>query len=196
MRLRSAMLALVLFAGVSGCGEMARTDSSSASSKSSHGPRWRVTDAADGDTLTFLDSTDDEEVVAFGSEADPRDRRAVEAFTRRYIKAGNEADGAILCSLLAPNIARKLPQAYGGRSNPSFLQGKTCTEVMSKLFKHRHRQLSSEASGYRVTAVRIKGSRAFALMAFSKFPERRFLSLARRAGGWRLSDELIDGKYP
>jgi hypothetical protein len=155
------------------------------------------TDADDGDILTKIDSNDDGEIVEYGRPATPAEKLAITTFVKHYFKAAAAGDGAALCSLTISNFAEKIPKYFSKPSTKEpYLYGKTCTEVMSRLFKHRHQLLAKEAAGFEVTGVRVNGNNGFALLAFTTMPERRYISVAREGQAWKLSEELIDGPYP
>jgi hypothetical protein len=152
-------------------------------------------DADDGDFLTPEDRNDDHEVVEYGHAAGAADKQVVTAFARRYVKAAAAEDGATACSMIIPSLVKLIPKSYGRPADSSYMIGNTCAEVMSKLFKHLHRELATEAAGLRVTGVRVRGNRAYALMAFTTTPEPRYLVVERVGGVWK-TNELIYGNFP
>ena len=130
--------------------------------------------------LGYRDS-DDIEIVDYGRAASSAERQALTAVVERYYAAAAAADGRVACSLLALAFAKSIPEDYGrgGGSGPAYLRGKTCSAVMSLLFKHEHRQLSDKIE---VTDVRIKGREALALLG-TKTEHASYLILEHQRGG-------------
>lgn len=166
--------------------------SAGANAKTSEGP---ANDASDGDFLDAQDKGDDVEITQYGHRAGAKDEQAVKGFTTRYFAAAGAANGGALCALLPPASARSIATEFG-KAGETYLRGKTCAEVMSKLLQHNHRQLAIEASKFKVTSVRVNGNNAFALLAFTTMPERRYISVQREGPTWKMSSEYIDGPYP
>jgi len=149
------------------------------------------------DTATRrLEQHDDVEIEIYGKPATPAEWQATEAFARGYFAAAVAEDGARACPMLASWLGPTLGGSYEGPKDPTYLHGKTCPEIMTKLFKHRHRLMAKEAKGLEVTDVRVTGHTAFILLAFKGIRERRFMGLEREgANGWKL-EALMDSQYP
>lgn len=128
---------------------------------------------------------DDEPIRYFGHAAGVADQRAVTALVRRYYVVAAAGDGATACLLLASPIAGSVVEAYGGSVGPPALRGKTCAAVISKLFKERRRQLAADNATLKVTGVRVKGDRAYALLSATTMPVGDIL-LRREQGAWRI----------
>jgi hypothetical protein len=132
---------------------------------------------------------DDARDLNYGHAATPAEERSVAGLVRRYYAAAAAGDGAQACRLLVPLTAESVVEDDG--RSPS-LRGRTCTVVMSKLFKLQHRTLAGKSAALEMFAVRIKGNRGLALLEFPEIHEVRQLGLRRVAGTWRIVD-LLDG---
>ena len=152
-----------------------------------------VKDANDGDYLTLPDRDDDGEVVEYGHAAAPAQYRALASLAKRYIAAAAAEDGATACSLLVAKLLEIVTKRY--RHLPE-MKGKDCAQAMTTLFKSHHRKLAIESAGLEVTGARVDGNKAYALLAFKTTPERRFIYAERQAGGWKMSEGLLDSPYP
>jgi hypothetical protein len=161
-------------------------------------PRPGIDDTYDEDdkAVRRVEQHDDAEIEIYGKPASPAEWQATEAFARAYFSAAAAEDGARACPMLASWLGPSLGGSYEGGKNPSYLHGKTCPEVMTKLFIHRHRLLVKEAKGLEVTDVRVTGHTAFILLAFKGIRERRFMGLEREGtNSWKL-EALTDSQYP
>jgi hypothetical protein len=205
---QKALLALLAIAlpsvGVTACsgagkkGTGATSQASSAATGTSSGATTtgsHFNDAEDGDERTPTDNNDDSLVLEYGHVANAADRLAVTAFVKRYYAAAAAADGATVCPMLVPYIVEIVPYDYAPAAGPPSLRGKPCAVVMSKLLERHHRRLVVDLAGLEVTAVRVAGSKAFALLAFTTTPERRFISVVRERSTWKM-EEVIDGSFP
>jgi hypothetical protein len=143
-----------------------------------------------------VENHDDAEIEIYGKPATPGEWRATEAFARGYFAAAAAEDGARACPMLTSWLGPTLGGSYEGTLDPVYLHGKTCAEVMTKLFEHRHRLMAKEAKGLEVTDVRVTPHTAFILLAFRGVRERRFMGLERQgANNWKL-EALTDSQYP
>jgi hypothetical protein len=161
------------------------------STTSAGGPK----DLSDGDN----DARDNDDVglVQYGNAASPTDKLAVTAFVERYFQAAAAADGATLCSLMVSGLAAALAKELSKLSRPSYMRGKTCAQIMSKLYRYRHPQFATEAARFELAGVRVNGNKAYALLAFMGITERRFIPLEREGGTWKMKPiELADSEYP
>lgn len=141
-----------------------------------------IKDSYDGDdnATRQTEENDDEEVEHYVHRANAYEWHEAKAFVKAYYAAALKEDGAAGCALLVPSLAEKLPNAYASSPTLSYLQGKTCPEVMTKLFTHRHKLIEAEARGVEVTDVRSADVKtAFILLAFKGIRERRFMGVER-----------------
>jgi len=134
---------------------------------------------------------DDSPVLRFGHAANHAEGRAIASLIRRYYAAGAVGDGASACSLLYSLLAESVVEEYA--QSPG-LRGKTCAEVLSKLFKRRHRELTGDVAALEPTVVRVGGDHGLALVRFGAARERRVL-LRRERGAWKM-DVLLDLGVP
>lgn len=156
-----------------------------------------IEDAYDGDDGAFrgTEEGDDVEVQEYGKPSDAAEIRAARAFVGAYFGAALREDGAAGCALLEPAVARDLGGSYEKPGPQHYLQGKTCPEVMRKLFVHRHRLIVAEASRVEITAVRHTPGTMFVLLAFRGVREPRMMGIAQLGSDLRL-EAVQDSPYP
>jgi hypothetical protein len=144
-----------------------------------------------------VEERDDEEIEIYGRPATAAEYRSAAGFAKSYFAAAAAEDGATACTLLVPPLAKAIAGDYEKPSDPSYLRGKTCAQVMTKLFKHRHKLMAAEAAGLEVTDVRVSRTTktAFVLLAFKGIRERRFMGVERFGKAWKL-EALMDSQYP
>jgi hypothetical protein len=187
--------------GVGACGDAGKgTDSASGSPSSAAAtvattraePRLPTDSDEDNDNPggSRYDA-DDSPVLRFGQAANHAEERAIASLVRRYYAAGAAGDGASACSLLYPLLAESVAEEYAQSLG---LRGKTCAQVLSKLFKRRHRELAGDVAALALTVVRVGGDRGLALVRFGATRERRVL-LRRERGAWKM-DVLLDVGVP
>lgn len=182
-------------------------------SRAAFTPRHRpgVDDAYDGDDtgLRATEEKDDEEVERYVRPADAAEVQAAASFVKAYFAAALHEDGAAGCALLVPSLAAGLGKSYERPSVPSYLRGKTCAAVMTKLFASRHKLIVAEAAGVRITAVRTTEvspaelrtanvpthKTAFVLLSFRKMREPRFMGVEHYGHTFKL-EALMDSPYP
>ena len=211
MSRRLSVLSLTMLSAlaVAGCGGTSRDSSTSTAlvQKAKQGEtvtaplkapqRPGIDDTYDEDDRAprRVEEKDDEEIEIYGRPATPAEHRAAVAFAKSYFAAAAAEDGARACKLLLPRLAKGIGGSYESRGDPSYLRGKTCPEVMTKLFRHRHKLMAAEAAGLEVTDVRVTTSTAFILLAFKGIVERRFMGVERFGKTWKL-EALLDSQYP
>jgi hypothetical protein len=189
--------------GVGACGDAGkRTGSASGSSSSAVAAATVATTRVQPRLPTDSDEdndnpggsrydADDSPVLRFGRAASAAQGRAIASLVRRYYAAGAAGDGASACSLLYPLLAESVVEEY---SQSPGLRGKTCAEVLSKLFKRRHQELAGDVAALKPTVVRVGGDHGLALVRFGGTRERRVL-LRRERGAWKM-DVLLDIGVP
>ena len=104
------------------------------------------------------------------------------SLTKRYYAAAASDEGAIACTLIVSSLAKSVPEDYG-RSGP--FQGKTCPEVMAKVFKRVAGQPSGVLAATKVTGIRISGNRGFVQLSSSAMPTGEIYVL-RKDGMWKV----------
>jgi predicted small secreted protein len=135
---------------------------------------------------------DDDETLGYGRAADRADTHAITNVVERYYAAGTSDDGRVACSLLISNLARSAREDYGEGAGPSYLRGgKTCSAIMSTLFKHFRGELAGPS---KVTGVRVKGNQAEALVGSRTMPAS-YIMLEREGRVWRI-EELLGATLP
>ncbi len=69
--------------------------------------------------------------------------------------------------MLDPITAETLVERHSrGRGSPS-LRGDSCAQIMSKLFRLRHRELVEDMANFRITLVDVRGKRGVAFAPFT-----------------------------
>jgi hypothetical protein len=131
----------------------------------------------DNDVQASCDDMNNNSVLSYDHAASVDDRQAVTAAIKRYYAAAAAEDDAKTCSILYWTVAEAVPEEYGRAPAPPSLRGKTCTVVMSKLFRQHHRQLAAEPATLEVTSVRIEGPRELAIFRLPTTPEPRKITL-------------------
>lgn len=126
---------------------------------------------------------DDVSTRDYGQPADTKDKRALTFLTRRYYAAASRSDGATACSLLAPAFAKTIPGTYGhGSAGPSYLRETgTCPAVLTLLFQHVHRQVSTQIE---VVRVRVDGDNGLVLIGGPNM-QASYLEALREGSQWR-----------
>lgn len=137
---------------------------------------------------------DDASVLRLGRPADPNARRGVTALLERYYQAAAADDGAKACAMIYRPLARTLPSDLATQG-PIYLHGaRTCAAVTTKLFMQSHAQINAYSTRLKVARVRLKGSRAIAVLRFKGLAARQ-IELMREGSNWRL-DALLDNELP
>ena len=155
-------------------------------------PRDRDNDI-DNSSGSYFDG-DDRIVRAFGHAASATDRQAITAFVKRYYRVAAALDGAKGCAMQSASISKSLPEVLGRRPGPPYLSGKTCAEVLTKVFRQNYRQIVVYAANLQVSSVRLGGQEGYAILAFKGLPGRA-LRLFREHGVWKIG-ALLDGELP
>jgi hypothetical protein len=161
-------------------------------------PRQRpgINDSYDGDDHNpnnTSENNDDPE--RHGRPATLAERQSVTEFVEKYYTAAVANNGAVACSLLIPSLVNGIGGSYERPGDPSYLHGKTCAQVMTKLFEHEHKLIAAEAAGLEVTGVRVGSGMAFGLLAFKGAREPRYLGVERYDNTWKLRG-LTESPYP
>jgi len=131
---------------------------------------------------------DHDAIPIFGRPAGAADRQAVTALVGRYYAFAAAGDGGRACSMLYAVMAERFVEEHRRGKGPASLQGDTCAQILSKLFKQRHRELREDIATYRVLVVQVRGNRGIALVRFgapAKMEEFEVL-VHREGGSWRI----------
>lgn len=179
MKPHTRILAAVIMgiAVLAGCGSARRSSSGSASSTIARsraasganrsvslqvphypGVPWFAGDS-DGDN----DRNADENMHTPGREGSPSERRAISDAVRRYYSTALVGNGRAACAMLARPLTTSMLVEYGRYGAP-YLRGNTCTEIMSKVFRHDRRQVVAVASTQKLVDVRLEGDHGYAAL--------------------------------
>jgi ketosteroid isomerase-like protein len=137
---------------------------------------------------TYFD-VDDKISLDFGHPAGAADRRAITELVKRYYVLAAADDGAGACALLSAPIATSIPQTIG-TGGPWYFRGRTCAEIMTKIFAKNVYQLAAYAASIRVVTVGVDHDEAVTVFAVKGHPGRGTRAL-REHGIWRMN-ALVD----
>jgi hypothetical protein len=136
---------------------------------------------------------DDSDLREYRQPASMAETRTVATLVRRYLSAAAAADGTRACSMVLPSIAKTVASVLTGPGEPPYSRGKTCSEVLSKIFRFYHVQLAAEARLLRVAKLGRKGDKGLAVLSASPitaFPIR-VMTVQRYDGAWKI-DGVLD----
>jgi hypothetical protein len=180
------LVAVLLGVGLGACGGVGKQVSSSSAVASGSGHLLGDEDADSQGKTAYFDC-DDGPVRSFGHAADASEAQAIATLVGRYYAAAATGNGVSACALLYYIVAESLPEDYGRPPGPLYLKGAdTCPALMSRVFAHFHAQLSSPPT---VTAVRVDGDRAYALLGWKSLPAG-FIEARREGRVWKLNAPL------
>lgn len=183
---RLAPLLLLLCVYSSGCGEKSHGGGSLAHTVSDHAHAIGDEDSDSRDRSAYFDG-DDGAVRYFGQAASAHDAQAITALVSRYYAAAAAADGTKACALLYYILVESLPEQYSRPPGPRYLSGaRICRAVLSRVFEHFHTQLAAPPT---VTAVRVSGDRADALLGWTTLPAG-FIEARREGDVWKIDAPL------
>lgn len=129
---------------------------------------------------------DDNQILAFGAPATPKDAHAIAAMVERYYSVALAGNGARACSMIDSGLARATPTSYGAHG-PVYLRGaKTCAAVLGRLFAHERAHLPATVL---VTDVRLNGTVALAFFGSTHLPASD-ISLEREGSTWKIAQLL------
>jgi hypothetical protein len=126
---------------------------------------------------------DDSAILSFGRAAGPGEAQGLTSAAERYLAVAASGDGGGACALMAPALAKSVPQDYGRGASPAYLRSDTCAGVMSRLFEHEHCRLTAQQA---ITGVRLGAVQALVLLG-SKTAPASYLTFERSAGSWRMT---------
>jgi hypothetical protein len=101
----------------------------------------------------------------------------------RFYADAKAESGARACALMTASVVRAIPEDYGRSPGPAYLRGgKTCGAIVSRQFKHVHRELAGVVG---VTGVRVSDGEGLALLGSRTMPASEIF--VRREGGvWKV----------
>jgi hypothetical protein len=171
--------------GVGACGSMSKDAERPAGVVSAASP-MSDEDADSQGQSAYLDG-DDGAVSHSGHAASARDTRAISTLVRSYYAAAATGRGAKACALLYYLVAESLPEEYARPPGPLYLKSAdSCPALMSRVFAHFHAQMASPPT---VTAVRVGGDRAYALLGWKSSPAG-FIEARLEGRVWKLEQPL------
>jgi hypothetical protein len=139
-----------------------------------------------------VDDTNNGTIRAYGHAASAADTRAVTSLLKRYYAIALAGEGAKACTMIVPSLVKAIPLDYGQFGAPYLHGAKTCAAVMSRLFKHEHRQLAAEIPHMKLLSLRLGGNQGLVLLGFGRMSERQ-ITVIRPGGTWKLA-VLLDGE--
>jgi hypothetical protein len=152
---------------------------------------------SDNDYEAAADDTNNSALVTSAAKpASASDRRAITSLIQRYYRIAWAEDGAKGCSLLYSPLAEATPEDYGSSAGPRYMNGNTCTVVLTKMFEHLHPLLAVELPKLRVASVLLEEHHGKAILSFgAHLPERTILVVREGPRTWKLAS-LFDGELP
>lgn len=157
-----------------------------------------INDTYDGDDNSPRSSEqgDDVEVEDYSHPATAAEWRQATAFVHRFFQLAVAEDGAAVCARMTPILRASLGGGkFTNNPRPSYERGRTCAEVMRKVFAHDHQELQAKLTGFEVTAVLTSDVTTFVLLAFKGIRERRIMGL-NKVGHTLQYEALTDSQYP
>jgi hypothetical protein len=180
-RLSALLVAALLCVSVAACGG-ASGGSGSAASEANRPDRDN-----DGDN-----NDDDAHILNYGRAPTATETQQLKALVTDFYAAQAAANGAKACSMLYPPMVETIPEEYG--NNPG-IEGSTCAEVLTKLYKREHQTLAHKSATLKFYLLRVKGGeKGLALISFDA-PEVRQILERRVNGVWKmaaLSDTILE----
>jgi hypothetical protein len=132
---------------------------------------------------------DDRADLTWGHRAGAKDAREIAALANRYYALAAAGDGAGGCQLIYRQFEKAIPEDYGQAPGPPALRGKTCAEVMTKLYKQEAGHLRKDAATLHVTSVRTLGNEGWAIVGFPATPAGR-IAVRHERGRWTIDNML------
>jgi hypothetical protein len=186
-----ALLVVSIALGLSACGGVSKDDHPVSTSNSAALDSLMGDQDTDNPAGGYHDS-DDGSIRYYGRAASASEAQLVGALIHRYYAAAASEDGAAACALTYYIDVETLPELYGQPPGPLWLRGaNTCPVLLTRVFEHFHSQLTAPVT---VTAVRVDGVHAYALVGFRTLPAG-FVRVRREAGVWKV-DGLLATALP
>lgn len=133
------------------------------------------------------------QIRTYGHVAGATDRQAVTTLVKRYYATAVAGDGAKACTMIYSTLEEAVPNDYGKPPGRPELKGKTCAVVLSKLFRDRREQPTTDLTTIQVTGVRVDGDRGFALLRSRTMPAGE-IGVERETGEWKI-DSLLGNEF-
>jgi hypothetical protein len=204
-----ALLAIAVFGfGLTACGSTktstgstppVTTDAVTSSSTPVAVPPAPIQSKADADKDNDLGAAEEDTrnsgVLDYGHAASVSDQRAVTKLLKRYYAAAAAENGAAACMMIYSTLAESVAEDYGHTPpGPEYSHGRTCPEVMTRMFAHFHPQLALELPKLQVAHVRLVEHHGLVVLSFGTLPERQ-IGVAREGHTWKV-ETLLDSEIP
>lgn len=180
IRMIGSVLVVLLLASLAGCAGGHKSQESPLGDQDKDGAAGHYFDGDDGS------------VRFWGDAADAGETRAIEGLVKRYYAAAATENGRLACALTYYLDVETLPEGYGQPPGPLWLHGADmCPVLLGTIFRHFHNELTEAVH---VTAVRVSGERAYALVGFQALPAG-YVKARREGGRWKI-DGLLAAALP
>jgi hypothetical protein len=137
---------------------------------------------------------DDRSVRNFGRRASPVDRKHIIELVKSYYAVAAAERGASACLLIYLPLENTFARSLG-EAGPRYLHGlKSCSAILSRMFKLNHRSLTTYTSSLEVTDVRTSGTLGLAVLHFATLPTRQ-VEVIRDHRSWMMYAPL-DNELP
>lgn len=133
-----------------------------------------------GSTSHYRDLDDSHILPSYGTPVNATTRRAITALVERYYVLARAENGKAACAMLVAKARRVAPIDHGESGLPYLRTAKTCTEILTRVFKHQHSELTAPVH---VTNVLISGVVAYALLGSPKMPAS-YIAVQQVGAGW------------
>jgi hypothetical protein len=175
------------------------TDEITSSSKPVTVPPAPAETKADADKDNDLgaagEDTRNNGVLDYGHAASVSEQQAIAKLLKHYYAAATAENGAVACTMIYSTLAESVAEDYGHTPpGPIYSHGRTCPEVMTRMFAHFHPQLTLELPKLRVAHVRLVEHHGLAILSFGTLPERQ-ISVAREGKTWKV-ETVLDSEIP
>jgi hypothetical protein len=200
LRMSLACVVLALSAiGASACGSTSKSSSSHSATANVAASTGLASARSQRDEDNDIDTRgmgsvdpDRDAVILYGRSADSADRRQITGLVKRYYTAAAAGEGAKACTMLNPLTAESFVEDHRPGQGPSSLQGNTCAQVLSKLFKQRHQELLEDVASFRIGVVQLRGNYGLVLAPFLPAREMQ-LFVYHHGGTWTMDVALDNG---
>jgi hypothetical protein len=139
--------------------------------------------AAQGVRSSVRSPQDDDHIAIYGHEAAGSQRQEILRLVTRYYKAAAADDGRAACKMIHRQLASSVVEDYGQTPRN---RGKTCAEVMNKIFRHVEGQPPSVLARTRVTGIRIRRKEGFAQLTSSSMRAGE-IALVKDGMAWKVA---------
>ena len=128
----------------------------------------------------------------YGPAVSASERPAIVSLIERYYRIAAAGNGARACSLLYPLVAEITVEEHRPGKGPPALRGRTCAQVLSRIFAQGHRELAEDVATMHVGWIQLQARQAVALVHFGPNRER-VVRVHRAPGGWQMYAPIDNG---